>query len=122
MNIFEIDYLQLCFSELDPKLSKESLTDIILSPNQIVVDNLRVNYQNTSDFEKSWDSFKLKITEKETKKSVSQELIKVDFANNPKVKVLCKLKPAGKMIIRCTASITENINGDNISYNINILK
>ncbi|AGM26244.1 hypothetical protein SSYRP_v1c06540 [Spiroplasma syrphidicola EA-1] len=122
MNIFEIDYLQLCFSELDGKLTKESLVDIILSPDQIVVDNLRVNYQNTSDFEKSWDSFKLKITDKVAKKSVNEQLIKIDFANNPKVKVLCKLKPAGKMIIRCTASITQSINGDNISYSINILK
>lgn len=61
VNLFEIDYLQLCFSDLGSNYIKQSeMTDIILYQNEIQVDKLRFNYHQ-SHLEKEWDSFKLKI-------------------------------------------------------------
>ncbi|WFG97568.1 hypothetical protein M1770_05795 [Spiroplasma citri] len=45
VNLFEIDYLQLCFSDLGSNYIKQSeMTDIILYQNEIQVDKLRFNY------------------------------------------------------------------------------
>ncbi|WP_241568682.1 hypothetical protein [Spiroplasma endosymbiont of Megaselia nigra] len=55
VNLFEIDYLQLCFSDLGSNYIKQSeMTDIILYQNEIQVDKLRVNYHQRH-LEKEWD-------------------------------------------------------------------
>ncbi|WFG95620.1 hypothetical protein M1771_05810 [Spiroplasma citri] len=119
VNLFEIDYLQLCFSDLGSNYIKQSeMTDIILYQNEIQVDKLRFNYHQRH-LEKEWDSFK--IVNPTVATEVFNTCLKLNFALTNKIKVLCKLKPQGKMIIRCTASISQIVPSSPVSFEINIL-
>ncbi|WP_338989519.1 hypothetical protein [Spiroplasma endosymbiont of Seladonia tumulorum] len=121
INLFEIDYLQLCFSYLGSNYIKQSeMTDIILYQNEIQVDKLRVNYHQRQ-LEKEWDSFKLKIVNPTVATEVFNLCLNLNFALTNKIKVLCKLKPQGKMIIRCIASISQIMSSSPVSFEINIL-
>ncbi|AXF96597.1 hypothetical protein [Spiroplasma phoeniceum] len=121
VNLFEIDYLQLCFSDLGSNYIKQSeMTDIILYQNEIQVDKLRVNYHQRH-LEKEWDSFKLKIINSTAATEVFNLCLNLNFALTNKIKVLCKLKPQGKMITRCIASISQIMSSSPVSFEINIL-
>ncbi|WP_424525962.1 hypothetical protein [Spiroplasma endosymbiont of Glossina fuscipes fuscipes] len=121
VNLFEIDYLQLCFSDLGSEyLLDSNIADIILYQPEIQVDKLRVNYHHVN-LDKEWDSFKLKIINVSVAENVNKACQNLNFNVTNKIKVLCKLKPQGKMIIRCVASISQVLASAPISFDINIL-
>ncbi|GAA6238482.1 MAG: hypothetical protein SPLM_06000 [Spiroplasma phoeniceum] len=105
VNLFEIDYLQLCFSDLGSNYIKQSeMTDIILYKNEIQVDKLRVNYHQRH-LEKEWDSFKLKIINSTAATEVFNLCLNLNFALTNKIKVLCKLKPQGKKWLHVVSQV-----------------
>ncbi|WHQ36375.1 hypothetical protein [Spiroplasma sp. SV19] len=121
VNLFEIDYLQLCFSDLGSEyLHKTNIEDIILYQTEVQVDKLRVNYHQMN-LDKEWDSFKLKIIDSTAAVNVYQTCQNLNFNSTNKIKVLCKLKPQGKMIMRCVASISQSSVSSPVSFDINIL-
>ncbi|WP_338963597.1 MULTISPECIES: hypothetical protein [unclassified Spiroplasma] len=116
VNLFEIDYLQLCFSDLGSEYCYDANNeDIILYKDEVQVDKLRINYQQVK-LDKEWESFKLKIIDTAAASKVYQACQNLNFKIANKIKVFCKLKPQGKMISRCVASISQVSASDRVSF------
>ncbi|WP_425379534.1 hypothetical protein [Spiroplasma endosymbiont of Stenodema calcarata] len=121
VNLFEIDYIQLCFSDLGSEyVLQPNNEDIILYQTEVQIDKLRVNYQQVK-LDKEWESFKLKIIDPAVAKNIFRACQNLIFTLTNKIKVLCKLKPQGKMIMRCIASISQVSASSPVSFDINIL-